>query len=61
MKQRISKTKHTNIRITHIIILLPKIMSPVQVSTEMIMIRKHKLKHRNITIIQIRILPAKIM
>ena len=58
-KQRLNKLKHTNRRITQMIILLPNIMSQFQVTTETIIMKNHNLKHTNLRITQMIILLPK--
>ena len=61
LKQRFNKLKHTNRRITQIIIILPKKMSKFQMTTKIILMKNHKLKQTKIRITQMLILLPKIM
>ena len=60
LKQRINNLKHTNRRITPMIILIPKRTSQVQVEKN-ISDKNHNLKHTNRSITHKIILPSKIM
>ena len=60
MEQRLNKLKHTNTRITQMIILLPKTMSQVQVKKNDYD-KNHKLKHTNRRITHMVILLTKRM
>ena len=59
MKKTLNNIKHTNIIITKMVILLTGRKIQAQVTTDIIMIKQHRLNHTNRSITRMKILLTK--